>query len=258
MGKSNFRPTYLYIKTNIVTGLKYFGKTVNNPFMYTGSGTLWLKHLHSHGYEIYTEILGFFTNYEECKKVASQFSRENDIVNSTAWANLMEETLDGGFIPGSITPEARRKAVATARKNGTINGWRKVAASIAARKGTLFTMGMLGKTHSPEARKRLSEASSGSGNSQFGKRKFFNPSNFDESVRVYPENKPSGWITLDEKIKIEHEQLRATLKQNHSSFGKNWYNNGEENMLLSPEAAEKLSNLSKGRMKKRKIENIDP
>ena len=48
---------YLYIKTHNKTGLKYLGKTKRNPFVYTGSGVYWKRHLKIHGNEHTTEIL---------------------------------------------------------------------------------------------------------------------------------------------------------------------------------------------------------
>ena len=47
-----FKPTYLYVKTHNITGLKYFGKTTNDPYTYYGSGKYWLLHLKKHGYNI--------------------------------------------------------------------------------------------------------------------------------------------------------------------------------------------------------------
>ena len=93
-----FKPTYLYIKTHNKTGLKYFGKTISkDPYKYTGSGTRWTRHLNKHGNDITTEIVGYYLDEEECKKVALEFSLRNNIVESKEWANLKEEKLDGGF-----------------------------------------------------------------------------------------------------------------------------------------------------------------
>ena len=44
--------THLYIKTHNITGLKYFGKTIGNPYSYKGSGTYWNNHLKKHGNNI--------------------------------------------------------------------------------------------------------------------------------------------------------------------------------------------------------------
>jgi hypothetical protein len=98
-----FLPTYMYIKTHNVTGLKYFGKTTNDPHTYRGSGTYWIAHIKKHGYDCTTEILGFFTEKDECVNAATTFSQENNIViavdsnKKKLWANLIEENgLDGG------------------------------------------------------------------------------------------------------------------------------------------------------------------
>ena len=92
-----FKPTYLYVKTHNQTGLKYFGKTTRkNPYNYLGSGTHWTRHLNKYGADITTEIIGYYTDKEQCMKDAINFSEKNNIVESIEWANLRAETLDGG------------------------------------------------------------------------------------------------------------------------------------------------------------------
>jgi hypothetical protein len=92
-----FKPTTLYIKTHNKTKLKYFGKTVQDPYSYKGSGTFWLRHLNKHGNDVSTEILGHYVDETECKKVALEFSLKNNIVESKEWANLKPEFgTDGG------------------------------------------------------------------------------------------------------------------------------------------------------------------
>lgn len=89
----------LYIKTHNITGLKYFGKTKSkDPHKYKGSGVYWTNHINKHGYDVTTEILGQFTDIVECKKVAILFSKNNNIVESKEWANLIDENgINGGF-----------------------------------------------------------------------------------------------------------------------------------------------------------------
>ncbi len=99
-----FKPTHLYIKTHNKTGLKYFGKTTADPFRYYGSGVYWLAHLRKNGYDISTEVIGFYEIEEECINAALQFSKENNIVTAInestqkkIWANLIDENgTDGG------------------------------------------------------------------------------------------------------------------------------------------------------------------
>ena len=93
-----FKPTYLYVKTHNITGLKYFGKTIlDDVSKYKGSGVYWLRHIKKHGYDVTTEIFGYFEDEIICKIAAIQFSIDNDIVKSKKWANLKEERLDGGW-----------------------------------------------------------------------------------------------------------------------------------------------------------------
>ena len=97
-----FKITYLYIKTHNITGLKYFGKTTKNPVSYKGSGKYWLKHLRKHGNNIRTEVIGEYTDEQECKEIAINFSKLHNIVDSDEWANLcIENGTDGGYRPNN-------------------------------------------------------------------------------------------------------------------------------------------------------------
>lgn len=95
-----YTPTYLYIKKHTVTGLRYFGKTIKNPVTYCGSGKLWTRHIKKHGKEhVVTEWYQLFESEEELVTYALTFSKDNDIVNSAEWANLMEENgISGGYV----------------------------------------------------------------------------------------------------------------------------------------------------------------
>lgn len=87
---------YLYIKTHNKTGLKYLGKTIEDPFVYKGSGKRWKNHIKKHGYDVTTEIVGTFSCLKELKSFALQLSKDLDIVNSREWANLILESGEGG------------------------------------------------------------------------------------------------------------------------------------------------------------------
>jgi len=89
---------YLYVKQHCVTGMKYFGKTENpNPFKYGGSGKYWLRHIKKHGKHIKTTEVWGFDDIELCVEFALKFSRDNNIVLSDEWANLIEENgINGG------------------------------------------------------------------------------------------------------------------------------------------------------------------
>lgn len=93
-----FKPTFLYIKQHSVTGLLYFGKTSKgDPVKYKGSGTYWKRHIKQHGVK-FVETIWYclFLDAESIKEFELSFSINNNIVEDTRWANLVEETGIGG------------------------------------------------------------------------------------------------------------------------------------------------------------------
>jgi hypothetical protein len=109
MTKRVFQPTYLYIKTHNITGLKYFGKTIQNPIEYQGSGIRWRRHLKKHGNDVTTVIYGYYADFESLKKAALDFSIKNNIIESVEWANLIREQGEGGDTSNCFTEESRKK-----------------------------------------------------------------------------------------------------------------------------------------------------
>jgi NUMOD3 motif len=88
---------YLYVKTHNVTGLKYLGKTISkDPHKYTGSGTLWLRHLNVHGCDYTTEILLETEDEKELRDAGIYYSELWNVVESKEWANLTIEQGSGG------------------------------------------------------------------------------------------------------------------------------------------------------------------
>jgi len=93
---------YLYVKQHKVTGLKYFGMTATkDPYVYTGSGKYWRRHLKIYGKDIDTVNVWEFTDPLACEKFALDFSEKNKIVESSDWANLRPENGKDGKVPGS-------------------------------------------------------------------------------------------------------------------------------------------------------------
>jgi hypothetical protein len=89
---------YLYIKTSPY-GLKYLGKTTKNPFVYIGSGKIWKRHINKHGFttdDIKTEVVFETNDVNELNLKGIELSKLHNIVNSKEWANLREESGDGG------------------------------------------------------------------------------------------------------------------------------------------------------------------
>ncbi len=99
---TEFIPTWLMIKQHQKTGLTYFCKTTrSDPCRYKGSGTRWTNHLKNHGRLVDTIWCKLFENKQELMEYALCFSRENNIVESIEWANLVPEDGITGWPPGA-------------------------------------------------------------------------------------------------------------------------------------------------------------
>lgn len=106
---------YLYVKTHLDTGLRYFGKTTEDPFKYKGSGKYWKRHLEIHGDNVETVVVRHFNLPDDEDLLvdwALQFSSDNNIVESEEWANMIPENgLDGrpvGVSPVNPYPQSAR------------------------------------------------------------------------------------------------------------------------------------------------------
>lgn len=89
---------YLYIKTSPL-GLRYLGKTTKEPITYLGSGKIWKRHIKKHNFtinDIETEIVFETNNVDELIKKGIELSNLYNVVESKEWANLREESGDGG------------------------------------------------------------------------------------------------------------------------------------------------------------------
>lgn len=139
---------YLYIKQHNLTGLKYFGRTIRNPYNYHGSGKYWKQHILKHGKSISTLEVFEFNRQEECSAFALEFSEIHNIVESNEWANLTPENgIDGS---GKRSKQTRLK----------------MSASHVGK-----TSGMHGKKHTPVTRQIISSKLKGSIKSEETKRK---------------------------------------------------------------------------------------
>lgn len=163
-----------------VTGLKYFCKTscLDRVKRYKGSGTRWLNHLSVHGKDINVGVVGFYTDEKRCNEVALSFSKENNIVESDEWANLIEET---GLMTGVImkgennpfygkkhTPEiAERLRLQKIGKSVNKGAYRspeqraKISASLKGRKNPIIAEKLKGKKLSQETKEKISKATKG-------------------------------------------------------------------------------------------------
>ena len=204
---------YLYIKQHSNTKLKYFGKTMkSDPFKYLGSGTRWLNHIKKHGKDkvVTLEIWGF-DDQDLCSEFALAFSKKNNIVESTEWANLRPENgLDGlpaGF-NGHMTAERRTQHSVRWKRNNPNN--------------------------LPGAKERQSAAIKGDNNP--AKRPEVREKLKGTKGRTLPHNHYTGW-TQDVKDKIakaltgrtESDEVRAKKKAAKQDLV--WVNNGKDKPL---------------------------
>lgn len=100
---------YLYVKTHNETGLKYLGKTSNNPFSYNGSGVDWKLHLKEYGNDHTTVVIKECQSNSELSEWGRYYSELWDVANSSEWANRIPET-GGGSTPSDQTREKLRQS----------------------------------------------------------------------------------------------------------------------------------------------------
>ena len=132
---------YLYVKTH-ATGLKYLGKTVQDPNKYKGSGTYWLRHLNKYGQEHTTEILFETDDKELFREKALYYSNLYNVVESKEWANIVPEQGDGGDT--TMSPAYQSHIASGNFLYGEKNGF-------------------YGKKHTEEYKRRMSELKMGQG-----------------------------------------------------------------------------------------------
>jgi hypothetical protein len=127
----NFVPTRLAIKK--LAGILYFCKsTEENILRYPGSGVVWKDRIKKYGKENIETlwVSDWYFCPHEIQKVALEFSRENQIVESDKWANLKPENgLDGGRNSAESNIKNRNSVKQFYEKNPTA----KVAGSVRQR-----------------------------------------------------------------------------------------------------------------------------
>jgi hypothetical protein len=94
---------YLYLKEHKDTKLKYLGQTIQNPFLYKGSGKRWTNHLKVHGNNVSTTILKECLNRDELKHWGFYYSNLWNIVENKDFANCTFEEGSGGRTVDPIT-----------------------------------------------------------------------------------------------------------------------------------------------------------
>jgi hypothetical protein len=117
------KTTYLYAKQHNVTGMRYFGKTTQNPYVYLGSGFEWLTHLYANKNGFYHDVsttwVMEYTDPIILEKEALFFSKVYDITNSPEWANQKPENGLDGWPTGLKPSEETCKKISQSKKGKT-------------------------------------------------------------------------------------------------------------------------------------------
>lgn len=93
----------LMIKTHLITDMKYLCVTVrDNYHSYSGSGSLWKKHIKENGNLYKTQLIFETEDKLDFSKKCLEKSIEYDIVNSENWANLMIEYGGGEYLTDEL------------------------------------------------------------------------------------------------------------------------------------------------------------
>jgi hypothetical protein len=106
----------LYIKET-PSGLMYLGKTITDPYTYTGSGTVWMRHLRKHKYnknDISTMVIYVDDNKERFSFYAKKVSEKLRVIESDKFANLTNEEGQGGNTYHCISEDGKKRFHAAA------------------------------------------------------------------------------------------------------------------------------------------------
>lgn len=187
----------LYISEHNITKKKYFGKTTKYftekdlQKYYHGSGKYWKRHLRKHGKDLSIKILGIYSldendiNYVE--PFALKFSKENNIVESDEWANLLfENGLDGGTKGMKRSKEAIKKSADAHR----------------------------GMKHSEESKQKMSKAQKGKKLTEEHKNKLCIPRT-EESKQKQSESRTGKKLTPEHIAKISAGRTGMKFTKEH-------------------------------------------
>lgn len=119
---------YLYVKTHNKTGLKYLGKTYQDPFRYSGSGKDWKHHIKEHGNDIHTDIIMVCHDKDELSYWGRYYSKlfrvtkAMDDYGNRIWANRIDETGggDGSNWRDPVRAEETARKISRTMKAGKI------------------------------------------------------------------------------------------------------------------------------------------
>lgn len=235
------KPARLYIKQCPHCGLKYFGKTVvENIEQYQGSGARWRRHLEKHRVEPVHLWNSDWYYDKSISRFALKFSRINQIVESTKWANLAEENgINGGNVLLSKTDDEikeiiNKRSETNIKKYGVSN-----INQLPERKEyykSLFT----NKEVSKETKLKMSKAKKGKGvgkdNNNYGNKWT------DEQKQNLSKKRKENGLSAGKNNPMFGRKREDTTERN--KLPKRWVTNGLEDKLILREFLDEY--LSKG------------
>lgn len=240
---------YVYLIQNRINQKIYIGKRKsNNPEKdsYMGSGKLIKSAIQKYGKENFQKvILGVFDSHEEAANLESLLVTQEFI--SSGYSYNLHEGGYGGFLHINNLPIDERPNVVSIRekcKSGVLriggsDKWTAESRDKVVNRGKLNNeLGLTsGWQHTSNTKRRLSETSSGTRNSQYGKKSYTNVET-NEKKRFLVGKQPDGW------------ELTTLLNENRMVNSKRWYNDGNKNYyLVLPNPLIEELKLQKGRLK---------
>lgn len=230
---------YVYKVTNKLNGKFYIGKRKHkDPHhdKYMGSGSRIKAAIKKYGIENFDkEILAIFdTNDEAAKFEASLVTK--DLVESGNTYN-MHEGGHGGFAHINSAPPDQRANVIAWREKYARGEFKTGGDTSAYFTEDSYARMKVGSAKGNEVlrnrsieekqatRDKLSKATSGCGNSQYGTKVCVN---LETGEKKRFKEIPAGWITTAEWRDSKKDKT-------NSAYGRHWYNDGEKNYYLKPD-----------------------
>jgi hypothetical protein len=199
---------YLYLKTHKITGKKYFGKTVRNPFTYKGSGTYWKEHLRRYGNFVDTQIIFQTECKKELKDKAMYYSNLWNIVENNEFANYVPEMGDGGDTSNSPKYQEWLETVAR-NKNSEYN---KMLSEKMKKNNPIFNPEVAKKVHNEETYRKIGLAHKGKTISEEQKKVLS-----EKAKMQWKKQKESGYEFSEEQRKKISEKAKERWKKRRES-----------------------------------------
>ena len=128
---------HLYVKQS-TDGLMYLGKTIKDPYVYAGSGTIWKRHIKKHNLkhsDIDTIVIYSDDNKERFSFYAKKISEKLRVIDSKHFANLVNEEGQGGVTYHCISENGKRNFHDASRRPKSESHKNALSKSLTGNKG---------------------------------------------------------------------------------------------------------------------------